>query len=141
MINALIDTNVIIDSLAARKPFNNESDTIFDLIKSGEITGYITASSVTDIYYLLNKAIGYDLCQKAITNLLDAFEVITVTKSDCQNALKSAIKDYEDALVAECADKAGLDYIITRDNKFLNYPHTISPTELIKQIKAQELRL
>ena len=49
MINALIDTNVVLDSLANRVPFNKESDAIFDLIIEGKINGYITASSVTDL--------------------------------------------------------------------------------------------
>ena len=136
MINALIDTNVIIDSLAARKPFNEESDVIFDLIKAGEINGFISASSVTDIYYLLNKAIGADLCSKAMENLLDAFEVISVTKVECLKALKSEIKDFGDALIAECADKADLKYIVTRDNKFLNYSKTITPSKLLEQFTA-----
>jgi len=47
MIDVLIDTNIIIDSLAARQPFNEESDAIFDLIKAGEINGFISASSVS----------------------------------------------------------------------------------------------
>ena len=136
MIDVLIDTNVIIDSLAAREPFNEESDAIFDLIKAGEINGFISASSVTDIYYLLNKAIGVDLCSKAMENLLDAFDVISVTKAECLKALKSEIKDYEDALVAECADKADLKYIVTRDKKFLNYSKTITPSKLLEQFTA-----
>ena len=133
MINALIDTNVVLDSLANRVPFNKESDAIFDLIKEGKINGYITASSVTDIYYLLNKAVGYDLCLKYLENLLEGFEVVSVTKADCVEALISPIKDYEDALVAACSDKAGLDFIVTRDAKFLSAPKTITPSDLLKK--------
>jgi predicted nucleic acid-binding protein len=133
MINALIDTNIILDSLAARKPFSDEANAIFDLIKNDEVTGFISASSVTDIYYLLRKAIGYESSILLLENLLNAFEIISVTKADCLNALKSTIKDYEDALVAECANKANIDFIVTRDNKFLNYPKAITPSAFLNQ--------
>jgi len=95
---------------------------------------FITASSVTDIYFLLCKAIGYDSSIKAIMNLLDVFEIISVTKSDCVNALKSPIKDYEDSLVAVCANKENLNFIITRDVEFLKLPNAITPKEFLREI-------
>jgi len=135
MKKVLIDTNVVLDKLAVRQPFHIEANTIFDLIADGKIIGFITASSITDIYFLLGKAIGFNLSLKAIENLLDVFEVISVTKIDCQNAVKSNIKDFEDALVAVCADKEDLDFIITRDDEFLKLPKAISPSDFLEKIK------
>jgi predicted nucleic acid-binding protein len=134
MINALIDTNIILDGIATRKPFDDDANAIFDLIESNQINGFISASSITDIYYLLSKTIGYDLTIQAIDNLLDAFEVITVTKTDCIKARQSAIKDFEDALVAVCAEKVGVDYVVTRDKEFLTHKNTISPSEFLEKV-------
>ena len=134
MTKALIDTNVVLDRLANRQPFNVEAQAIFNLIGNNKVTAYITASSVTDIFFLLRKAIGYDLSIKAIQDLLDAFEVISVTRDDCENALKSPIKDYEDALVSVCADKEGLDFIVTRDVEFLKLPKAVDPSAFLKKI-------
>jgi len=51
----LLDTNVILDSLASRKPHDKNADDIFDLIAKNHIEGYLNTSSVTDIYYILKK--------------------------------------------------------------------------------------
>jgi len=130
----LLDTNIVLDKLNKRQPFNLDADKIFDLIIDGEIIGYITASNITDIYYLLCKAIGTNASMATIENLLDIFEVISVTKSDCRKALKSGVKDFEDALVAVCALKADLDYIITRDVEFLTFEKSISPDDFVSKV-------
>jgi predicted nucleic acid-binding protein len=62
--------------------------------------------------------------------------VITVTKADCINARQSTFKDFEDALVVECAKKENLDFIVTRDKKFLSHPKTISPQNFLALFKA-----
>ncbi|MDR3076216.1 MAG: PIN domain-containing protein [Synergistaceae bacterium] len=42
----LLDTNIVLDKLAAREPFINEADRIFALIGRNEITGYVTAAGI-----------------------------------------------------------------------------------------------
>jgi len=53
----LIDNNVIIDVFQDRKPFSEHSTRILELIESGILEGYITANSITDIYYVLKRAV------------------------------------------------------------------------------------
>ena len=36
----LLDTNVVLDKLAAREPFKDNADRIFNLIGRNELTGY-----------------------------------------------------------------------------------------------------
>ena len=55
MIKAIIDTNVILDIALNREPFFEYSSQIFDRIDDHILEGYITASSVTDIYYIASK--------------------------------------------------------------------------------------
>ena len=50
----LIDTCVVVDFLQQRQPFAESALKVFMLAGSGEINGYITAKSVTDIYYLIH---------------------------------------------------------------------------------------
>ena len=133
----LVDTNVIIDTLAIREPFNKQSDIIFDLIVDEHIEGYMITSSVTDVYYLLRRTSLSDTdCRSKIDGLLNIMQIIEVTKADCLNALKSPIKDYEDALIFICADRENLDFIVTRDDKFLNYKKTISPSKFLESIES-----
>jgi len=59
------------------------------------------------------------------------YGVVSVAQEDCIKALSVPI---EDALVAVCAQKAGADYIVTRDDKFLrdkSQVKIITPKELI----------
>ena len=51
----LIDTNVIIDNLASRTPYDGDAKAIFNHIATNRITGYVNISSITDIYYIIRK--------------------------------------------------------------------------------------
>jgi len=119
VIKALIDTNVVLDALAARKPFHAEAESIFLLTAQEKCQGFITANSLTDIYYLVRKNASESLAREALRNLLQLFSVVDICALDCENALESPLDDYEDALVAVCASKIGSEYIITRDENFL----------------------
>jgi predicted nucleic acid-binding protein len=50
---------------------------------------------------------------------LENYSVISVTHNDCVKAMSLSIKDFEDAPVVICAIKANANYIVTRDEKFL----------------------
>jgi len=119
MIKAVIDTNVVLDALAAREPFRAEAEMLFMLAAEEKFQGCITANSVTDIYYLVRKNASAAMAREAVRNLLQLFVVVDVSGKDCENALESTMDDYEDALVAICAAKIGADCIITRDEVFL----------------------
>ena len=130
----LIDTNVILDSLASREPYDKSADDIFDLIAKNRVEGYLSTSSVTDIYYILRKTLGDAASRNEIRKILYVLQAIEITKSDCQTALDSPISDFEDALVVVCADKVNLDYIVTRDEEFLKHPNVISPIDFLSKI-------
>ena len=44
-------------------------------------------------------------------------EILAVTGEECVDALASAVRDYEDAVIERTAVKAEMDYIITRNVK------------------------
>ena len=46
-----IDTNLVLDVLAQRELFYATSARIWELIENGELKGYLSASSITDIFY------------------------------------------------------------------------------------------
>ncbi len=133
MLKVLIDTNVIIDHLTNREPFCEFSEKVIRLCENKKIRGYITASSATDIYYILRKYVGREKGIEFLRLLVSIIDVIEVTKSDILKAMEINISDYEDALLSCCASKIKADYIITRNAKdFLNSNvNSISPKELL----------
>jgi len=130
----LIDTNVIMDALQERSPFDIAAKEILMLGQRNKFKCLFTANAATDIFYLYSKARDVKSANIALGFLLKVYSVVSVAQEDCLAALSLPILDFEDALVVACAKKANANYIITRDNKFLteDSPVTIvSPDEFL----------
>ena len=127
----VFDNNIILDALLRRKPFCENAERLLTDCVSAH-TGCLTANSLTDIFYVLSKFVGTTKAKESISKLVDLFEIISVNKSDCINALEMPMDDFEDALLASCAEKIGAQYIISRDVGFVNAEspiRVISPQE------------
>jgi predicted nucleic acid-binding protein len=119
-VKALIDTNVILDAITAREPFRQDAEKIIMLVAGEEAEGYITANSVADIYYIARKYLSENDAREALRRLVCIFSVIDVRGDDCKSALSLPVKDFEDAIMAVCGHRAGVDVIVSRDKTFLN---------------------
>ena len=124
----LLDTNIIMDALQERSPFDIPAKEILKRGQDGKFTCLFTANAATDIFYLYSKARDMKSAKAALDFLITQYGVVTVSQEDCKAALSQPIEDFEDALVTVCAKNAGADYIITRDDSFLSAP---SPVKLI----------
>mgnify|MGYP002726413804 CR=1 FL=1 len=72
----LLDTNIVIDILTAREPFFGDSYGAFLKILKGSHIPCISASSVTDIAYILRKYISdQSLRFQKIQNFLKLIEI------------------------------------------------------------------
>jgi predicted nucleic acid-binding protein len=56
----LLDTNIVLDMLLGRGPWLAAASMIWQAGLDGRLTSYITASSLTDIYYIVRKTAGAD---------------------------------------------------------------------------------
>ena len=115
----LLDTNILLDALQERQPFDIEAKEILKRSQNGEINCLFTANAATDIFYIYSRARDVKSAKIALDFLLTHYGVVSVTHEDCINALSLPMDDFEDAVVVICAQKANADYIITRDEKFL----------------------
>ena len=122
----LLDTNIIMDALQERSPFDIEAKEILRRTQGGkEFTCLFTANAAADIFYLYSKARDMKSAKIALDFLLSCYGVVSVTHDDCKAAVALDIEDFEDALVVVCAQNAGADYIVTRDVQFLRTDSTI----------------
>ncbi|MDR1669331.1 MAG: PIN domain-containing protein [Oscillospiraceae bacterium] len=131
----LIDTNVILDVLTKREPHFALSASFLRMCGL-KVTGYITASQTTDIFYMLRKH-EKDACtiKWVLKRLTDNITVLDANNDDVQNALASEMTDYEDALLAFCAKRQKIGYIITRneaDFKMSPVP-ALSPRQFLER--------
>ena len=110
-----VDTNVILDVLLQRGDFWQDSLKIYRLAELGRIQAYVSASSMTDIFYVAKKKLTMPVAREAVDKLLSLFHVVGVDGDDLRGALTVPIDDMEDALQAWCAKKAKVDTLVTRD--------------------------
>lgn len=130
----LLDTNILMDALQERQPFDVDAKEILKRGQDKKLICLFTANAATDIFYIYSKAHDVKTARSALRFLLTKYDVVSVTQEDCLNALKLPLNDFEDALAAVCAQKAEADYIVTRDEKFLSEKlsvKVISPKELL----------
>jgi predicted nucleic acid-binding protein len=48
----LLDTNIVLDALLTRTPWNVDAEAIFKANLGGQVAAHITANSLTDIFYV-----------------------------------------------------------------------------------------
>ncbi len=133
----MIDTNVVLDVLLERSEFYGKSKAVLDLCESKKILGFVSASSITDIFYLVRRALrDTDETYKVIGALLNIVGVLNVTTEDVNRAFLRHAKDFEDCLLAESAKSNKCVGIVTRDKKdFQDFEIELySPEEIILKL-------
>lgn len=117
----LVDTNIILDFLLEREPFLQDAETLFQAISFGQLVGYVTATTLTDIFYIARRHTqSFERAKQAVEIALATMEVCTVNRTVLEIALTSGIPDFEDSVQVASAVTEGLDAIVTRDNNFIS---------------------
>ena len=112
----LIDSNIVLDVLLNRSAFLINSKVIFDFAEQKQITGCISASAITDIFYFANKEFkDKELVYQTVEKLTFLFSIIPVTEITIAKALALRWQDFEDAVQYTAAQENGIECIITRN--------------------------
>ena len=133
----LFDTCVVLDALQSREPFREDAEKLFFAVANEQITGVLTAKSITDIYYLTHRLThSSQRTREILMNLLTLFDLADTTGNDCRQALISELPDYEDAVMVEAAVREELDCIVTRNlHDYRNAAcKVLSPEELLERL-------
>lgn len=135
----LLDTNVIIDFIAERKPFSEDADKVILGVLSGGVTGYITVCQYNDVHYVVRKQTrSEEKTREMLIAVLNIVDVLDVTKEDAVKSLAYRKSDAEDGLVVACAERHGIDVIVTRNQKdfFSRKIKIMSPTQFAEAALA-----
>lgn len=111
----LFDTNVVLDLLLDREPFALDAARCFSMVESGEIEGWLCASTVTTLHYLIRKSSGASKALEGISTLMSFFKIAPVNKAVLESAMSLPFKDFEDAVLHEAARYSNVDVIVTRN--------------------------
>ncbi|MDS3860590.1 PIN domain-containing protein [Thermosynechococcaceae cyanobacterium BACA0444] len=113
----LIDANVLLDVALEREPFFNDSDCILALCEQKTLIGYVSASSFSDLFYILRKSKGKSLALDFLRHIVSFCQIATVDDAIIRQALTGNFKDFEDGVQYEAATASQLDGIVTRNPK------------------------
>ena len=136
----LFDTNVVLDVLLDREPFATVGAHLFSEVERGALPGYMCATTVTTIHYLMQKALGAEHARQKMRNLMRLFEVAPVNRAVLEAALVSRLIDFEDAVLHETALHVRAEGIVTRDPagfKGARLP-VYTPDELWKALQTRQ---
>ena len=133
----LVDTNILLDYLLCREPYEQIAREIVLACKRKQVSGCIAAHSISNMFFILRKAFSVEERKSLLRNLCELFEVEGIDKVQILEALASErFSDFEDCLQMECAIAFRADYIVTRncdDFKGSRIP-CIEPEEFCKLI-------
>lgn len=129
----VVDTNVVLDLILGRKPFDLDALHIFSLAEAEKVKLLVSSDAITTIYYVVAKNKNEQVARQAIATLLDYVSLISFDERCVLQGLSFEFTDFEDALVSSVAIQAGARAIITRNIKdFKNSAiPVLSPKEFI----------
>lgn len=126
MKKVFVDTNIIVDLIADRKPFSKYAIEIFSAAEAKKLKLYTSSHSIATTHYLLKKYTEEKELRALLYNLLDFITVIPVDHDVLKKGFRSQHKDFEDAIHIVCASTVeNIDCIITRNIK--DFKHSEIP--------------
>ena len=126
----LIDTNVALDILLKRQDFLN-ANIVYSLAEENQISGFISASAITDIFFLSKSDLSKKPAKEALKTLLQVFKPATVTDSHIYQALDLDWSDFEDSVQFVVGDGLAVDYIVTRNT------HDFSSSSIRSKLRCE----
>ena len=135
----LLDINVIVDVLARRHPWVEDSGAVLSLLDEDRVQGFVAVHTITTIHYLLGRHLDRRKARTALVDLLGLVEVVPVSHAMILRALSLGWSDFEDAVQAVCALEVEADYLVSRDpDDFESLSIlVVTPSELLNVIGAE----
>jgi len=135
----LIDTNVMLDLLVRRQPWEREALLIRGMAYFGDAELWVPAKSFTDLFYIMTKEFPSDCVQQLFLECRKDFHLCSLNEEDVFEACHRSWSDFEDCLVSVCAEKVKADWIITRDaSGFLKSKVAVlTPKEFLERMEQE----
>jgi putative cofactor-binding repeat protein len=111
----LIDANIVLDVLLERQPFYIAGAQVLGLSKGG-IELFLSASTITDIYYIIRRERkSKETAVASVKNILASVDIAAVTGNTIRRAIGLEWSDFEDAVQYAAGENIAVDYIVTRN--------------------------
>jgi predicted nucleic acid-binding protein len=129
----LLDINILLDVFLARNPWLDDSAAVVQSGLDGKITAYLSAVSLTTIFYVVRRNANLAKAHAVIKESLETCSILPVDRSTLEATTALPDSDFEDNLQIVCASEGKLDAIVTRNPKdFAGSPlPVVTPAELL----------
>lgn len=117
MEKVFVDTDVCLDLLSGRMPFNKPAEILFSLADNNKIKIFVSAISFSNIDYVLLSQYSAVHSRQLIAKFKTLVHVLAVDSKTIDLALASNFDDFEDAIQYSCAIENSISIIITRNIK------------------------
>lgn len=132
--NVLFDVNVILDVIENRLPHVVHSGPALIMAENGQIRGYISASSIDTLAFLLRRKCSSIKTNAILQDLIRILHIATVDDKVIRQALDAKWDDPEDAILYFSAKNAGCTRIVTRNKRDFKFAdpsiEIVLPSEL-----------
>lgn len=132
-----VDTNILVDLIADRKPYSKFALEIFTKAEEKKIKLFTSSHSIATTHYLLKKYREEKELREILNDLMGFMQVISVDADIIKKGLRSKHKDFEDAIqILSASSIVKMDFIVTRNIKDFRDSEipVLSPDELVKRI-------
>lgn|SRR5690606_764378 len=133
-----LDTNILVDLIADRKPHSKFAVRIIEIAENKKLKLYTSSHAIATTYYLLKKYADEKQLREVLLDLSDFVQIISVSQEIIRKSLKSSHKDFEDAIQINAAYSIeSMDCIVTRNPKDfkLSEIEIFTPEELVRKIQ------
>lgn len=117
MKKVFLDTNIILDVMAQREPFNVAANAVLKLGIEQKILLCATPLTFANCVYILKRSYKHTDPVSVVKAYKQYIVALPMTDEQCNKALNSSQPDFEDMLQYESALEANCDYLITKNQK------------------------
>jgi predicted nucleic acid-binding protein len=111
-----LDTNILLDHVMNRQPFNTSADQLMLHIAQRGAIGVTSVINLVHTHYQLRRSVSEQNARQILTDLLIVIDVVEIPYNLAATALTNqGCKDFEDAVQWAICQHHRLDFLITRN--------------------------
>jgi predicted nucleic acid-binding protein len=139
----LLDTDVVLDLLLKREPYDKEAEKLFLLGADNSVELYVNSITPINVFYIGRKLKGREAASDAVQRLLALVQVAVVDSFVLSDAFSFGLTDFEDAVQCSAAISEGLDAVVTRNlEDYTGAPiQVLAPGELLDSLEQGRIPL
>ena len=135
----LLDTDVLIDVALDRQPHSELATELMERIERSSEGASIAWHSVSNLYYIVSRALGDVVARESIEELIRSVSVSSTKTEDVYFAMELPMADFEDAMQVAAARACEARLIVTRNLRdYENSPVPAAhPREVIMELNSR----